>query len=90
MQGNLELLLMVVGVLVLPIAARIWRAGRLSDRAITTVVIAWAPTLAFVYGLIQGSGVLFILAISALLLAPGLALHRVILDLIREQGALPR
>jgi hypothetical protein len=85
-----EVLLIVAGVAVLPIAARLWRAGRLSDRAITNVMVAWAPTLAFSYGLIHGWGVVSILAISALLLAPGLALHQVIFGLIRDQDAQPR
>jgi hypothetical protein len=84
MQSNLEVLLFVVGVSILPAAARLWRIGRLSDRALTNLVIAWAPALVFVYALIQGLGVLSILAVTALVLAPGLALHRGIFDLVRE------
>jgi hypothetical protein len=87
MLGNLEVLLAVVGVSILPIAARVWRAGRLSDRAITNLTIGWAPTLAFVYGLIQGWDALSILAITGLLLMPGLALRGVIFDFVRGQGA---
>jgi hypothetical protein len=90
MHGVPGVLLTLMGPIALQAAARMWRAKRLSDRGMTNIVIAWAPALMFVGGLIQGSSALFILALTALVLAPGLLLHRVIFDLIREQGALPR
>jgi hypothetical protein len=82
---------LVVGLLVLAFpaialtAARFWRAGRLSDRAMTNLVIGLAPALVLAYGLVQGSTLPFAVALATLVLLPGLALRRFIFDLIREQ-----
>lgn len=85
MRGLLVGLLFVAFPAIALIAARFWRAGRLSDRAMTNLVIGLAPALVLAYGLVQGSGLPFAVALAALVLAPGLALYRIIFDLIREQ-----
>jgi hypothetical protein len=90
MQDLLVGLLILAGPVVLLIAARLWRARRLSDRAVTNLVIAMVPALVFVYGLVKGYSPLFILATTALSITPGLLLRPVIFDLIREQGKLQR
>jgi hypothetical protein len=84
------LLILFAGPVALLIAARLWRAGRLSDRAMTNLVIALLPALILVYGVIKGYSPPFILATTALSITPGLLLRRVIADLIREQGELQR
>jgi hypothetical protein len=90
MQDVLVGLLIFAGPVVLLISAWLWRAQRLSDRAVTYLVIAWAPALVFAYGLVKGYSPLFILATTALSITPGLLLRGVIADLIREQGELHR
>jgi hypothetical protein len=88
MQDLLAGLLIVAGPVALLIAARLWRARRFSDRAVTNLVIAWAPAMVFTYGVIKGDSPLFILATTGLLITPGLLLRPVIYDLIRERGEL--
>lgn len=90
MQGLLVALLIVAFPAILLIAARFWRAGRLSDRALARLVIGLAPALIFAFGLVQGSSLVFAAAMSALLLAPGLALSRTVFDLIREQRSVAK
>jgi hypothetical protein len=90
MQGPLVVLLIAVGVLSLPIEARLWRRGLLSDRTIALSVVGRVPVLVFLYGLIQGSSWPFIVGTTALVLLPALALYRTVFDLVREQAALRR
>jgi hypothetical protein len=90
MQGPLVVLLIAIGVLSLPIEARLWRRGLLSDRTIAMSIVGRTPVLVFVYGLIQGSSWLFILGTTALVLVPAVALYRTVFDLIREQATLQR
>jgi hypothetical protein len=90
MQGLLVVLLIAVGALSLPIEARLWRRGLLSDRTIAISIVGRMPVLVFLYGLIQGYGWLFILGTTALVLLPTLALYRTVFDLIREQATLQR
>jgi hypothetical protein len=88
MQGLLVVLLIAVGALSLPIEARLWRRGLLSDRTIAISIVGRMPALVFLYGLIQGYGWLFILGTTALVLLPTLALYRYTLDFVREQRTL--
>lgn len=88
MQGPLVVLLIAVGALSLPIEARLWRRGLLSDRTIAMSVVGRMPVLVFLYGLIQGSSWPFILGTTALVLVPALALYRFTFDFIREQATL--
>jgi hypothetical protein len=75
-------------VVVLAVAGRSWRDGQLSDRAVTNVVVGWAPAACAIYALSTGGSVAVAFAASALLALPGLLLYRTIFDLVREQGAL--
>jgi hypothetical protein len=90
MQGLLVVFLIAVGVLSLPIEARLWRRGLLSDRTMAMSAVGRMPVLVFLYGLIQGYGWPFILGTTALVLVPAIALYRTVFDLIREQAALRR
>ena len=85
MQGPFVALLILAFPASLFVAARLWRIGRLSDRAVTNLVVGIVPVLIFAFGVIQGSSVPFILGTTALVLLPGLALYRTVFDLIREQ-----
>jgi tellurite resistance protein TehA-like permease len=85
MRGLLVALLIVAFPAITLIAARFWRTGRFSDRAMTNLVIGLVPALILAYGVVQGSSLPFALAMAALVLAPGLVLYRIIFDLVREQ-----
>jgi hypothetical protein len=90
MQGPLVVFLIAIGALSLPIEARLWRRGLLSDRTLAISVVGRMPVLVFLYGLIQGYSWPFILGTTALVLVPALALYRTVFGLIREQAALRR
>ena len=85
MRGLLVGLLIVAFPAITLIAARFWRAGRLSDRAMTNFVIGLVPAFDLCVQPGQGSSLPFALAMAALVLTPGLVLYRIIFDLIREQ-----
>jgi hypothetical protein len=90
MQGPLVLLLIAIGGLSLPIEARLWRRGLLSDRTIAISVVGRMPVLVFLYGLIQGHNWPFILGTTALVLVPAVALYPFTFNFLREQAALRR
>jgi predicted outer membrane lipoprotein len=71
-----------------PIEARLWRSGRLSDRSLTRLLLMRVPVLGLVAGWAEsGSPVLGLFLACALGLPPAL-LYRIVLDMIREQSAL--
>lgn len=90
MQGPVVVLLIAAGALSLPIEARLWRRGLLSDRTMAISVVGRLPVLVFLYGVIQGSSWPFVLGTTALVLVPALALYRTVYDSVREQAALRR
>ena len=79
------LVVALLAVCTLPIAARLWRAGRVSDRAMTLVVVSLAPLSCLLYALLTGASPV-VLGLTALVALPGVLLYRTLLDLIREQG----
>jgi hypothetical protein len=85
-QGPLVVLLMLAFPLITLIAARLWRAGRLSDRNLAILAVGLAPALVILYGLIQGSSLSLLLVLTALTVLPGMALYQTILRLIRDQS----
>jgi len=89
MQG-LGFVLLVASPATLLIASRLWRGRRLSDRTMTILIVGITPALVFAFGLIQGSSVPFTLGTTALVLLPGLALYRNVVELIREQHSLTK
>ena len=90
MQGPLVALLILIAVLSIPIGARLWRAGRLSDRAMTNLLFGTLPTAVFLYGIIQGYSWPFTLGTTALALVPRLFLYRHVLDLLEGERTLTR
>jgi len=78
-------LFVIIGVAMLFVAGRLWRAGRISDRTGAIVAVGWAPVLVFVAGALTGSSLPILVIATVLLMLPGLALYRFVLDLLREQ-----
>lgn len=83
-------LLILVAVLSVPIEARLWRAGRLSDRAMTNVLFGTLPIAVLLYGVIQGYSLPFTLGTTALALVPRLFLYRYVLELLEGERTLTR
>jgi hypothetical protein len=70
-----------------PIEARLWRAGRLSDRAVAILLLSRLPLIALLVIVSQGAPPavgLFLLGISVV---PGLLAYRWVLALVRGQHA---
>ncbi len=86
MQGWLTLLILVAAVASRPIEVRLWRAGRLSDRTLTVLLISRFPVVAALSTLVLGSSPLFILSVVAISAVPGVLLYRWALGLIEERG----
>jgi hypothetical protein len=85
MQGFLVVLVIVAAVASRLIEARLWRAGRLSNRATATLLLGTFPVVCLLFGLILGVSVPLLLGITALALVPTALFYCFTLDLLREQ-----
>jgi hypothetical protein len=85
MQGILVALLILAAALSRPIEVRLWRAGRLSDRTATLLLLGRLPVMVFLFGLIQGYVLTFTLAATALALVVPAFIYRFALTFLREQ-----
>jgi hypothetical protein len=85
MQGVLVAVIVIAALVSRPIEARLWRAGRLSDRATVVLVLGRFPVLCFLFALIGGASLPLIVGITALgAIGPAL-FYRYAFDLLREQ-----
>jgi hypothetical protein len=90
MDWWLVILIVAVALLSRPIESRLWRAGRLSDRKLTLLLVGRFPLLVGLVALLAGASLpvaLFALAISLL---SGLFLYRFALGLVQEHSATDR
>jgi hypothetical protein len=79
----------ILAVVVLAVGIGLWRNGRMSDRAMTLVVIGIAPLACLLYVALAGASVLA-LGLAALAALPGVLLYRTLRDFVAEQGELMR
>jgi hypothetical protein len=86
-NGGMPVLIALSAVLVLLLAAWSWRHGRLSDRGVSIVAVAWAPVTVLVYALVTGASIPFAVLAFVLVALPGALLYRTVFDLIRDQAA---
>ena len=84
MQGVVVALVIAAAVASRPIEARLWRAGRLSDRTATIMLLGRFPVLCFLFGLITGASLAVVVGITAVALCPAALLYRFILGLLRD------
>jgi hypothetical protein len=78
-------LILVAAVASRPIEAHLWRAGRLSDRTTTLLLLGRMPMLALAFSILYGGNLpltLFLLAVALLPMALG---YRFIMNLLAEQ-----
>jgi hypothetical protein len=87
MQPWLVLLIIVAAVASRPIEVRLWRAGRLSDRTLTLLLLGRLPVVAGLFVLLGGGLSLPIVFVIAISLLPSLVLYRFVLDLVRWQDS---
>jgi hypothetical protein len=85
MQGILTALLIVAAVASRPIEARLWRAGRISDRTAVILLLGRLPVLVLLFGVIQGYELTFVAFTTATALIVPLLFFRLVLNLLREQ-----
>jgi hypothetical protein len=87
MQGVLFALVVVAAVASRPVEARLWRAGRLSDRATAILMLGRFPVVVFLFAVIGGAEPPFVIGVTAVAALPALAFYRFALGLLREQKA---
>jgi len=87
MQTFQTVIVIVAALASRPIEARLWRAGRLSDRTTALLVLGRMPALVLSITLIEGASIAFALVLTALAcLVPAIA-YRFMVDLLKEQRA---
>lgn len=86
MEPWLVILIIVVAVASRPIEVRLWRAGRLSDRTLTLLLLGRLPVVAGLFAVLTGGLTLVTLFVIAISLLPSLLFYRFVLDLVREQA----
>lgn len=65
---------------------RLWRAGRLSDRALALLLLGRFPILVGLFAVLSGGPVALTVFVIAISLVPAAAFYPVALRFIREQG----
>jgi len=88
MQAVLTVLLIAAAVVSRPIEARLWRAGRLSDRTTALLLIGRFPVLICLFAIIDGASPPIVAGITLVGLVPAAMFYRFTLDLLREQSRL--
>ena len=86
MQVILTALLIVAAVASRPIEARLWRAGRISDRTAVILLLGRLPVLVLLFGVIQRYELTFVAFTTATALIAPLVFYRLALDMLRERG----
>jgi hypothetical protein len=85
--GVLFWVVLIAAVVSRPVEARLWRAGRISDRTTAILLLGRFPVVVFLFAVLAGGGPLFVVAFTALATLPALAFYRFMLRLLREQKA---
>ena len=87
MSWWLVVALLVVFVASRPIEARLWRAGRLSDRTTTILIVGRMPALVLVACVAQGASALLTAGLIAVSLLPMAIGYRFFMSILAEQRA---
>jgi hypothetical protein len=86
------LVVLIVGIALVsrPIEARLWRAGRLSDRKLTLLLIGRFPVIVGLFAALAGASLPMIVFLVAISLLPGLFLYRFALGVVQENSTADR
>ena len=79
----------VIAIASRPIEVRLWRAGRISDRALAILLLARFPLLTLFAVVAQGIFDALGLLLLGISLLPGLLAYRWLLGMVREQRSNP-
>lgn len=85
MQGLLTVLVVAAALISRPIEARLWHAGRLSDRTTALLLVGRFPVLICLVAVIDGAAPLLVAGVALAGLVPAAVFYRFTLDLLREQ-----
>jgi hypothetical protein len=66
--------------------ARLWRAGRLSNRATALLLLGRFPVVVALFGLILGASAPIVIGLTILAMLPAALFYRFALDLVRGQA----
>lgn len=86
MERVLIALVIAAAVLSRPIEARLWRAGRLSDRTTALLGLGRFPLVCCLFALLSGASLPLVVGVTLIAVLPGALFYRFTLDLLREQG----
>jgi hypothetical protein len=89
MPAWLTVLVLILAVASLHIEVRLWRAGRLSDRAVTVLVLARFPLLVAISAIATGGPLPLDLFLVGVSLLPSVVMYRFLLEIVRESSAHP-
>jgi hypothetical protein len=81
--------ILILAVASRPIEVRLWRAGRLSDRAVTVLLLTRFPLLVAIGAFATGGPLALDLLLIGGSLLPSLFLYRFLLGIVRERSARP-
>jgi xanthine/uracil/vitamin C permease (AzgA family) len=84
-QGLLIGAVMVAALLSRPIEARLWRAGRISDRTAAIVLLGRFPVIVLMAGLISGASIPILLGTTAAAAIMPALFYQPLLNMLREQ-----
>ena len=87
MQLWASLAIIAVAVASRPIEARLWHAGRLSDRAVTLLLLTRTPMLALAACIFLGADVPLTVGLLALTALPMVLLYRFVMNFIASERA---
>jgi len=83
--GWLTLLVVIVAVISRPVEIRLWRAGRLSDRATALLLVGRFPVVVFLFGVLLGMQAPVLLALTAMTALGPVLFYRYTLQLLQDQ-----
>ena len=90
MQPALIGIVILAAVISRPIEARLWRAGRISDRTTAILVVGRFPVVVCLFGLILGASLPILIGLTIMALLPAVVLYRPMLDMLRSQASDPQ
>jgi hypothetical protein len=86
-NNGLAIAVLILFVASRPLETRMWRAGRLSDRALAIAILVRFPLLGLAFGVLSGASLPAIVGLVGLMSIPGFLLYRWTLGRIREAHA---
>lgn len=84
----LALTMAVMCTVIVIVAGILWRADRISDLAVTNVIVGLVPVVGIAYVLLNGAAPIVLVLVAIPSLLASVKLHKPILEVTREQTEL--